>query len=281
MLTPQMRVVPLTPMLPLAIPIGDERSGRELFLAFKAASILVARIQDDAKRFSKNPPPRIPLELRTLPNITAITSVDNPSVPITFKLLRRYDTEVTYRNLYHAQKANTNEEIYVKFTQRYSYKLHTFCAKKQLAPQLLGYEKLPGGWIGLAMEKIDTDDVMEIKSFPELDRWKRDIRQLVDEFHKEDLVHGDLRLANFIFTKESPRRMLLVDFDWGGKEEEVKFPCGKLNEQLYAEPEEQRGRLPVDRPIKKGDDDRVLAVMFEELDKIAANATHSGGVGAA
>ena len=31
------------------------------------------------------------------------------------------------------------------------------------------------------------------------------------------LVIGDLRLADFIFTNDSPRRMLLAEFDWGGK----------------------------------------------------------------
>ena len=46
-------------------------------------------------------------------------------------------------------------EILVKFAQRYSRDLHIFCAEGGLAPELLGFEQLPGGWFALAMEKVD------------------------------------------------------------------------------------------------------------------------------
>ena len=130
----------------------------------------------------------------------------------------RYDRDNKYRNLYHARLDQTDEEIYVKFTQQYSLDLDVFCAERGLAPKLLGFERLTGGWFALAMEKVDTIKQEEIKSFTELETWRKDIWKLVEDFHREDLVHGDLRLANFIFTKdENPRRMLLVDFDWGGE----------------------------------------------------------------
>ena len=40
-------------------------------------------------------------------------------------------------------------------------------------------------------------------------------------FHEKDLVHSDLRDVNIICENDS---MMLVDFDWGGKERDVSYP---------------------------------------------------------
>jgi len=262
MLTPQMRVIPLTPMLPLATPADDEWSRQRLFLAFKAASIVISKIETDILRLIKKTPPEIPLELRGLPSVTGI---EMESSRIEFALTGRYDTENGYRNLYHARLIPTGEEICVKFTQRYSRELHIFCAERELAPKLLGFERLPGGWFALAMEKVDIVAApWEIGPLHELDKWKEKISELVDGFHQEGLVHGDLRLANFIFTKATPRKMLLIDFDWGGKEKEV-LARGQLAQELHALDDR------LDRPITKEDDDRpVLLGTFRLLEEVAA-----------
>ena len=259
----QLRVVHLTPMLPLAIPIDDEQSRRDVYLAFKAASIVIAMLRADVQRLLETSElPVIPLESRTLPSITEIKP---PSLPaISFTLLRRYDEKVPHRNLYVARLGSTNGDIYVKFTQQYSPELHRFCADKGFAPKLLGFERLIGGWIALAMEKVDIVEPWEIKSFSDLGTWKEEIRALVKAFHEEDFVHGDLRLANFIFTEQSPHKMLLVDFDWGGKEGDAFFPPGKLSKELQV-PDDL-----LDRPITKEHDNKVLERTFEQLEQLAA-----------
>ena len=68
-----------------------------------------------------------------------------------------------------------------------------------------------GGWYVVVMEKIDEAD-----------------------FHGKGLVvHGGLRLANFVFAEsDGTRKMLLVDFDWGGKEGVAAFPPTILNDEL-------------------------------------------------
>jgi len=71
------------------------------------------------------------------------------------------------------------------------------------------------------MEKINIVDPETIASFPEPGEWgrRRHFEKLVHGFHLEGLIHGDLRLANFTFTEsDNPWRVLLVDFDWGGKD---------------------------------------------------------------
>ena len=258
----QMRAVPLTPMLPLQTPTNDELSRRRVFLAFKAASIVVAKIQADVLKYIQKPPRAIQFESRQFPSVIEISSATAPlsqPKPIRFTLSERHGG-TTSRNLYHAV-TSTGREIFVKFTQRYSRELHDFCARKLLAPELLGFERLPGGWFALAMEKVPTVDVSKIGSRLQSDVWKEIIRNLVDEFHKEGLVHGDLRPPNFIFTAATPHRMLLIDFDWGGKEKEVFFPPGKLAEGLR----DEYDRL--DQPITKQDDNRVLLATFRWLDQ--------------
>jgi tRNA A-37 threonylcarbamoyl transferase component Bud32 len=97
--------------------------------------------------------------------------------------------------------------------------LHCFCVNQELAPKLLGFKKLTGGWIAVAMEKVDTVEVHELqksKFLSQLDTWKKEIEGLVEGFHEQGFVHGDLRLANFIFTNTNPPKMLLVDFNWRG-----------------------------------------------------------------
>ena len=258
----QMRAVPLTPMLPLQTSTNDELSRRRIFLAFKAASIVVAKIQADVLQHIQKPPLAIHHTFRQFPSVTEISSTADPlsqPEPIRFTLLKRYD-EITSRNLYHAV-TSTGGEIFVKFTQRYSRELHAFCTQKRLAPELLGFERLPGGWFALAMEKVLTVDVSKIGSRLRSDGWKKDIGNLVHEFHKKGLVHGDLRPPNFIFTAATPHRMLLVDFDWGGKERQVFFPPGDLAPGLRDEYDH------LDLPITKQDDNRVLSATFRWLDE--------------
>ena len=114
----------------------------------------------------------------------------------------------------------TNEEIYVKFTDRYSDELHTFCADRKLAPALLGFERLHGGWFVVAMEKATTGAFPQTLESHQIKAWKEEIQALVHDFHEEGLVHGDLRPLNFILVPGDTPKMLLVDFDWGGKEGE-------------------------------------------------------------
>lgn len=140
------------------------------------------------------------------------------------------------RDIYVARLSPTDTEIIVKFTRRYSTELHTFCAEQGFSPKLLGFERLPGGWFAVAMEKVDTVELEKVSCSSELNTWKKEIRNLVDDFHAHGLVHGDLRLENFIFAASGNRRkMLLVDFDWGGKAGEVEFPFKLLPPGLQRE----------------------------------------------
>ncbi|EDR05854.1 uncharacterized protein LACBIDRAFT_302412 [Laccaria bicolor S238N-H82] len=49
---------------------------------------------------------------------------------------------------------STTTLVVIKFTRRYCAELHALCAKLGRAPQLLAFERLPGGWFGVAMDYI-------------------------------------------------------------------------------------------------------------------------------
>jgi len=83
-----------------------------------------------------------------------------------------------------------------------------------------------------------------------------ELGDLMDAFHKRDFVHGDLRDANIICKNDS---VMLIDFDWGGKEGEVSYPTSNLNAELL------QGRVSGDLRVTKEDDRRVLKNTLAKL----------------
>ena len=93
-------------------------------------------------------------------------------------------------------------------------------------------------------------------SFLLIDRWTKELQCLITNFHLEGLVHGDLRDANILCKEEY---VMLLDFDWGGKDGEVFYPTENLNNEL------QEGRVSDDLRITKEDDRRVLGKTLAKL----------------
>ena len=118
------------------------------------------------------------------------------------------------------------------------------------APEPLGSERPPRGWFALATKKVDIVALRTMKSFPELDTWKENICQLVDGFNR-----GDLRSANFLFTKLDTSRFLLN----GGEKKQVYFSCGLFVEELRVQHNQHDS---LNRPITREDDGRVPSGVF-------------------
>jgi serine/threonine protein kinase len=148
--------------------------------------------------------------------------------------------------------------VVIKFTRRYCVELHALCAKLGRAPQLLAFERLPGGWFGIAMEYILTAKPLRTipKDHVKRPRWQKELQDVLTLFHGENLVHGDLRDTNIIV--EDDERVLLVDFDWGGRDGETVYPRWDLNSEL------KDGRTHSDLKIRKEDDERILASAFSK-----------------
>ena len=118
----------------------------------------------------------------------------------------------------------------------------------------------------VAMEKVKTEEFPQTLESHQIKAWKEEIQAMVQDFHEKGLVHGDLRPPNFIFVPGDTPKMLLVDFDWGGKEGKVCFPSIELVEGLRVRDSENP---LLDQLIMKADDDRVLKETFKWLDERA------------
>ena len=239
------RVVSLTPSLSCIEHAGDGNERNALYDAFTAASVLLACIHRDAKRLVETSPRLSLTGRRRLPYISSLLHPDSQS-RIEFQILDFF-SKGTGRFLYVAR--TSKGKIIVKFTRRYSYDLHTFCAARGFAPKLLGFERLPGGFFGVAMEFFEDASPFTEARGPKTAEWRRMLQEGVNSFHDAGLVHGDLRAPNILCDGN---KVMLIDFDWGGKQGEVFYPQGKLDVELENE------RDVTNLKISFSDDRRVL-----------------------
>ena len=240
MIDKQVRALPLTP----AFPCNDSElyDRMPLYAAFGAARRLLACIERDAASFvgppPPSPPPEIPGSCRRHPNVTSLLQVSSNNTQAASQAGERVYFRITEKLvtglkgkllLYLASTTDPDPQvILVKFARQYSKDLHQFCASIGHAPQLLAFEALPGGWFGIAMEYfpsakriIEADNVATYGP-----KWLKNIDDIVSKFHSQGYVHGDLRPPNFIVNGET---LLLIDFDWGGRETEATFPQARLH----------------------------------------------------
>jgi serine/threonine protein kinase len=258
----QYRLVTLTPALSCMPDASDGRDRRALYTAFTAASVLQAYIQGDVNRYLVAKPPAIQKNTYHFPAISKLRIYGSSALEyLKFQILQRHD-DLSNHWLYFAETGGPDSQtILIEFVRHYSVDLHAFCAKSGHAPQVLAYEKLPGGWHAVAMEYI-LNSVL-ITDSPLLttyrDKWTEEMKTLVQSFHDNGFVHGDLHNPNIICDDRG--NLFLIDFDWGGKEGEAFYPTAKLNEELL------EGRTSVDLKITRSDDDRVLHKTLDKLKK--------------
>jgi len=268
MIDKQVRVLPLTP----AFPCNDSElyNRMSLYAAFGAARRLLVRIERDAESLVglPSPSPAIPGSQRRYPNVGSLLRVSGNNGQagerVHFQITERLRTGLGgKRLLFLASTIGPDPKVIViKFSRQYGRDFHVFCTSLGHAPELLAFERLPGGWFGIAMEYLPSADrILESGNLSDYgERWLEEIVDIVSQFHAQGYVHGDLRPPNFIVDGE---RLLLIDFDWGGKETEATFPRARLDPIL------RDSRLEMQ--ITKKHDERVMqytrGLLREALEK--------------
>ena len=137
-------------------------------------------------------------------------------------------------------KMKSQRRICIKFVTRYGADAHRFCASKGHAPELIAFEKLPGGWYMVVMEALGIDErslsppTDSYRSFYNYRDCASDHRKLeeaviafIADFHNEGFVHGDLRDVNLLVKAGGQDKIvhfMLLDFDWAGKVHETYYP---------------------------------------------------------
>jgi serine/threonine protein kinase len=123
-------------------------------------------------------------------------------------------------------EGNAKVAICIKFVRSYSPDAHLHCALSGVAPRLRGFEKLPGGWYMVVMDEIVGYDVLA--DLPNTDLLPRSVFQAIGEqlktLHARQLVHGDIRDTNILVKKDDWTKFMIIDFDWAGIEEVVRYP---------------------------------------------------------
>ncbi|GLE08873.1 hypothetical protein PINS_up020325 [Pythium insidiosum] len=113
------------------------------------------------------------------------------------------------------------KEVVVKFAKRYGKDVHQYCADKGFAPALLCCESLPSGWMFIVMERLP----LIFLSRAEADRAVicDQLREIRSSLAAAAFVHGDLRESNVMWDPVQTR-VVLIDFDWSGKEGTATYP---------------------------------------------------------
>ena len=261
MLDSQVRSLPITHHFPCNDSGLQNRA--PLYAAFMAARILLQDINHDARFYTISPPRPIPQRKRRFPNIEGLYRIPSSDKQeperLKFQIEERLSNDEKGRFVYAAMTCGPDPKmIVVKFTRKYGKDLHEFCAAQNFAPKLLAYERLPGDWIGVAMEtKSSLCHVMDSKFYRECgEQWLEDMDAMVAQIHEHGYVHGNLVLRNFMVDG---KKLILVDFDWGDQEGKAEFPDINLPKML------RHGRDDV--MITKAHDNRVLDITKQELQK--------------
>jgi hypothetical protein len=126
---------------------------------------------------------------------------------------------------------NDNNHLCIKFVKRYGKEAHIQFAEHTLAPRLLGFREIGGGWKMVVMDYLSNPyfrggDLCDKKISSNTVR--KAIKEQLQVMHRLGYVHGDVRNPNLMIKLDDDEKSLvdlkLVDFDWAGKEGEVRYP---------------------------------------------------------
>ncbi|KNZ82334.1 hypothetical protein J132_00149 [Termitomyces sp. J132] len=141
------------------------------------------------------------------------------------------------------------QECIVKFTQHeYSADAHNLLAMHQMAPKLQKIIEVPGGWKVVIMDRSKYHVLHHYPLSKELqEKVKNKVKRIVRTLHQNGFVHGDIRAANLLIDPASLNshdvQVHLIDFDWGGRAGEVRYPIGLNSETVMRPKEVQGGKL--------------------------------------
>jgi serine/threonine protein kinase len=145
--------------------------------------------------------------------------------------------------LFLAETADDNV-LAIKYTRQYSLDAHQILSDEGLAPELHGFESIPGGWKMVVMQCMGESYQLLSQLEPEnRERFKDSIQQGVSLLHKHGFVHGDLRPSNVLVSKREPKA-LIIDFDAAGEADKVVYPP-HLNTIDILWPKDVKDGIPV------------------------------------
>ncbi|KAI8972422.1 hypothetical protein BD414DRAFT_218607 [Trametes punicea] len=132
------------------------------------------------------------------------------------------------RSLFHARL--NGAEVLVKFCFQYGEQAHRVLAEHDppLAPRLHACVPLVGGVTMVVMDIVPGGKTAweESRKGSLPDSLIDDIETALHVLGREGLVHGDVRSPNVVLADRADGKTggMLIDFDWAGKDGEVRYP---------------------------------------------------------
>ena len=128
--------------------------------------------------------------------------------------------------MYTATLGDADEEVIVKFTAHYNEVAHRLLAMAGLAPRLHSCDRVIGDLYMVVMERVDGKSVRQLREekMPLPAIISEQVSKAVGLLHEHNIVFGDLRDPNILYD-ESKGRVVLVDFDWSGRDGESRYPA--------------------------------------------------------
>ena len=160
------------------------------------------------------------------PHFTTYQNSDKEEFVLKYKKLLVTEDVTKAVFLADAQRDSKVTPVVVKFAHDYSEEGHRLLAAAGLAPQLhyCAYEESVLMWV-VVMEYVPGEEVNGVLSNP---AHIASLRAAITTLHRAGLVFGDLRRPNVLVAKE---RLVLIDFDWCGKDGEATYPSDILLEE--------------------------------------------------
>ncbi|KAJ3508829.1 hypothetical protein NLJ89_g5539 [Agrocybe chaxingu] len=144
--------------------------------------------------------------------------------------------------MYIATLDDTDEEVIVKFTARYNEVAHRLLADAQLAPKLHFCGRVVGNLFMIVMDRVDGKSIWQLqqddKPVPAIVSEK--VAEAIGILHANGIVFGDLRDPNILHVA-SKDHVVLVDFDWPGKDGESRYPASLNSANTWAREVEPNG----------------------------------------
>lgn len=222
----RVRAEPLTPMFDLSTHWRNESARRRLASTIDALLEAVQHIDNHYKDLEQSVP-SFSHEARRFPYPLSTHSADHGE---TFSF--RYASQSEESTLVFRAYIGTRPVV-VKFTRQYSADVHRFLANLQYAPALLNCECIPGGWLLVVMDESPYGVLYKqhrLLTASQEAQVESKTGHITELLHQNGFVHGDIRDSNILVDSGSLAsdnvKLHLIDFDWAGRAEQVKYPMG-------------------------------------------------------
>lgn len=199
------------------------------------------------------------------PHCTSFKSLEDTSIQ-TFCYKEQHRTNATLV-FFGELLLRDHVPICIKFVQQYSTAAHKHCASMGFAPRLRGFERLPGGWYMVVMDRLIGYELLADvpKTAPLPSSVFDSIGNVLKTLHGAAMVHGDIRDTNIMTKKDDRTKFMIIDFDWAGTLGDVCYPPYVNYIEMWR-PEDARDGMP----IKAAHDHSMLHAIIDKYNDMHA-----------